>query len=479
MKRLVVFLCALSILGAWACDSGKNRMEEEMKKTAEIKKAQDLAVAEKKKLEGKEDTLAEEKKSVPPVIDAACGANPEKVKELVNSGTAVDTKDDKGKTPLFCATMKGNKELAEFLISKGADAGAKKADGESILFAALKSGNSDIVNMVSEKNDWKALDNFNRNALMAASFSGNVELMKSAIEKGSDINQLDKYNKNALTFALQEKKVDAAKFLLEKGILVDNIDNMKRTPLFYAIETGDVKLVETLISKKVPVIVEDIIKYKEMVADRKTGQENEVEKERKEKKTAYDIDKKNLLMYAAEGGYTEILKLLVKKGAKLEETEAKILRNPLFFVVALPKGDVEKEKRLAEAAAYLIEEGKKEITVERPSPFKKDKENKPLVEKFKIKKIDLEGYDYEGWTPLTLAAMNGHSEVVKVMLEKGAMVNRKEKKMGNTALIYSRTGKFSEIEQMLKDAGAKEGVKFDADEDKIKEEAAKAAEPKK
>ena len=51
------------------------------------------------------------------------------------------------------------------------------------------------------------------------------------------------------------------------------------------------------------------------------------------------------------------------------------------------------------------------------------------------------------------AAKNGHTESLKTLIEAGADVNA-EDKYGNTALSYARGNGYTEIADLLKEAGA-------------------------
>ena len=63
--------------------------------------------------------------------------------------------------------------------------------------------------------------------------------------------------------------------------------------------------------------------------------------------------------------------------------------------------------------------------------------------------------DDKGITPLMLAARDGHTNIVKALLENGADVNSKNNK-GETALARAIENDRTEIIQMLKNAGAEE-----------------------
>ncbi len=523
MRRglLAVLLLAFAFTTVTSCNSGHDERLKKMKEAAEQNKKY-AEEAKKKAEEAKKNAWKKElegiKEALPPLVEAAQKGDLAKVKSLIEGGTLADVKDSRKRSALYIAAQKGHKDVVEFLLSEGANVNSKREDGDTPLMAAARTGNLDIVTLlVDHKADVNAADNFGRTALMAAAQSGNQKLIDYLLANKAELNARDKYGLSALIFAMKYKHMDLAKYLLKKGAEVwkpkvvharkkpitlkiedkvqpgadkiiealekETVKLRQKTELFYAVETGDLPLVKLLVKKGSPVVINEVEKSRETIiyVYGKKEEEREMLFERDVKRTSYDRDQKNLLHYAAEGGYKDILAFLIKKGARLEETDGEHVRGPLFYVVAQPidPKDPGKEKRLAETAAYIIKEGKKtwkkkvRLSKRELENIRKKEQSKPWYEQnpfdteYKIKelpKVDIEEYDYDGWTVLTLAAKYGHYDVIKVLLDAGVMVNRKERAFGRTALMYSRLSKFPEIEKLLKQHCALEGINFDAEE---------------
>lgn len=107
------------------------------------------------------------------------------------------------------------------------------------------------------------------------------------------------------------------------------------------------------------------------------------------------------LIYAAEAGHAEIIKLLLERGANIESRyiTKRNRQTPLSLAA---------EKGFKEAVGVLLERG-----------------------------ANIETLDENGETPLMKAAYKGHAEVVRLLLERGAKLETKDKKMKQTALLWA------------------------------------------
>lgn len=85
------------------------------------------------------------------LVLAAAKGDTKKVKDLLDKGVNVDTRDPDGNaTPLCHAAWFGHADTAQLLIERGADVNAKKSDGASVLTLATMSGHKDIAEMLKK-----------------------------------------------------------------------------------------------------------------------------------------------------------------------------------------------------------------------------------------------------------------------------------------------------------------------------------------
>ncbi len=181
------------------------------------------------------------------------------------------------------------------------------------------------------------------------------------------------------------------------------------------------------------------------------------------------------LMVASVNGDLPLAKLLVKHGADVNqkyqgnvmvgmkgETALTFLLSSWHLVKDTKEENV-KLKRLEQVANFLVDNG---IDLNYKNSFGFNylmiaaKEGMtPLIKKLIEKGMDVNAQSPEGGTALMLASLNGNTDTVKFLLEHGADPNVKVFKgeyKGYTALKFAKEKEYKEIENLLKQYGAKE-----------------------
>lgn len=86
-----------------------------------------------------------------PLLDAAFKGDTPKVQAMINAGTSIEVKDDKGLTPLLAATMYGKAETARALIQMGANVNVANKEGYTPLLYSSQSCDTETVKLLIEK----------------------------------------------------------------------------------------------------------------------------------------------------------------------------------------------------------------------------------------------------------------------------------------------------------------------------------------
>jgi len=202
-----------------------------------------------------------------------------KVKSFLRKGIDINSKDALEYTALHYAVQGGHREMAEFLIAQGADVNAEQEGWRTPLHIAAKTGHTDVAELlianganINAGGDWTPIQE-------AAYYS--KDMVELLITKGADI---DGGEWTALHSAVDNGDKDIAELLIAKGADLNIKDGEGRTPLHIAAWYYP-NFVELLIANGADI-------------------------------NAKNNEGQTPLWYAKNSGYTEIVELLRKHGAK-------------------------------------------------------------------------------------------------------------------------------------------------------------------
>ncbi|MBI4027589.1 MAG: ankyrin repeat domain-containing protein [Verrucomicrobia bacterium] len=276
---------------------------------------------------------------------------------LITKGAAVNAKTEAGVNPLHLAALAESTNMVEFLLSNKAEpdifvaSGLGKADRVAQL---LKS--APHLALVRDTNTWTALH--------WAAESSQTNTAELLLAHGAEVNARTQwlngpsgtYPKEGgdvpLHFATKHEHTNMVAWLLAKGANVNAVGLKNETPLHVAVKNGHLDIVEQLLAKGA-------------------------------KLNLRNDDDCTPLALAVEGGRKKITKLLLSRKADVHETD-------LYGATLLHRtGDKEIMKLL-------------------------------LAMDTEIKKADIHTKNKSGRTPLDLAAVKGDTEIMELLLAKGA-----------------------------------------------------------
>ncbi|XP_016142138.1 transient receptor potential cation channel subfamily A member 1-like [Sinocyclocheilus grahami] len=355
--------------------------------------------------------------------------------------TDANMQGDLGNTPVMLACCTNNCEAIQFLFKHGAKMCIQNKLGHyaihTVAFAGAKEA-MELVLKIGEELGFSTsvhincLDKTKSTPLHLAVRGGNIEVIKLCIIKGARVDQKQCDKSTALHFACTQGALEAVKIMLSSFNKVEDIINIRdganQTPLHRATLFDHVELVEYLISKEAEIDC---------------------------------IDCKGLspMLMASRCGAWKTVAFLLSIGANFRIKD-KVGRNFLHFVVLQPKGlknlpetvlqsnavkemlsgeDVEGCTPLHYACKLGIHDSVKNmlglnIFVGQKSREKKSALHfaaeygrtntcKRLLETLTDSKM-LNDWDEKGLTPLHLASMAGHTQVVELLLRSGALFQR-------------------------------------------------------
>uniref|UniRef100_A0A8C4HHY9 Ankyrin repeat domain 52a n=1 Tax=Dicentrarchus labrax TaxID=13489 RepID=A0A8C4HHY9_DICLA len=172
---------------------------------------------------------------------------------LIQNGGEIDCVDKYGNTPLHVAAKYGHELLISTLMTNGADTARRGIHGMFPLHLAVLYGFSDccrkllssgqlysIVSSMSKEHvlsagfDINTPDNFGRTCLHAAASGGNVECLNLLLSSGTDLNKRDIMGRTPLHYAAANGRYQCTVTLVSAGAEVNEPDQTGCTPLHYS-----------------------------------------------------------------------------------------------------------------------------------------------------------------------------------------------------------------------------------------------------
>lgn len=439
-----------------------------------------------------------------PLMGAIKNESPDIVKFLLLKGADVNQRSE-AKTPLSIAASVGNKEILELLISKGADLNAIVYYGDNAYYTPLdracngghfeivkllfskgaqiytKSSKETLNHAIRFKHDEIAdflitnvydIENEKSELLVDASVNGCLKTALTLIKCGADVNYKISFDTRlfrglvnrhitALLKALENRHKEIAELLISLGANVNDMNRDGNTPLFYATGTDFLDIAKMLIDKGADInasIINEAIKNHNLELIR-------ILIERGADINSYWIERNPPLCAAAEFGSLEIVEYLINKGANVN-IESGNGGFPLH--IALKNGNVDIAKTLIRAGADVNQT--KNGDDHSPLMIASNKGFKEIVELLIEKGANVTYRHKRGvcgelrdnkmstiyWeeTALTEAVLGGNIEIVKLLIEKGSVLNILTS-WERTPLKCARDMGYKEIAKLLISKGAK------------------------
>jgi len=170
-----------------------------------------------------------------PVAEAAMARDREAVKTLLKGGADVNAAQGDGMTALHWAARNGDAELTQMLLFAGANVKATtRLGGYTPLMMAAEQGHATVIaTLVSGGSDVKAANALGTTPLMLAAASGDPQAVMTLVENGAEIEAKEKtFGQTPLMFAASNNRVEAVKALIKAGAdvkatsKVNNVGNL-------------------------------------------------------------------------------------------------------------------------------------------------------------------------------------------------------------------------------------------------------------
>uniref|UniRef100_A0A8C2IH66 Ankyrin repeat and KH domain containing 1 n=1 Tax=Cyprinus carpio TaxID=7962 RepID=A0A8C2IH66_CYPCA len=319
---------------------------------------------------------------------ACAGGHEELVSVLIAREANIEHRDKKGFTPLILAATAGHVGVVEILLDKGGDIEAQsERTKDTPLSLACSGGRQEVVELLLLRGANKEHRNVSDyTPLSLAASGGYVNIIKILLNAGAEINSRtgSKLGISPLMLAAMNGHVPAVKLLLDMGSDINaQIETNRNTALTLACFQGRAEVVSLLL-------------------DRKANVEHRA-------KTGLTP-----LMEAASGGYAEVGRVLLDKGADVNAPPVPSSRDTALTIAA-DKGHYKFCELLISRGAHIDVRNKK------------------------------------GNTPLWLAANGGHFDVVQLLVQAGADVDAADNRKITPLMAAFRKGHVKVVQYLVKE----------------------------
>jgi ankyrin repeat protein len=218
----------------------------------------------------------------PPLLEAAFDDHVDVARLLLDAGADMYATTGGGQTPLAMALQQGSVNVFRLLLERGCEL-SQGDDLAWLLTCAAGAGNLEMVRWLLDRGvPVDITDHSGCSALTRAAHAGHMEVMEELLKRGADPNHRDDDTETVLMWAADHPgNASALRLLLKSGADVNARSNVDGTALSWAVRYGDIEMVRELLN-----------------ADA-------------------DLHPPYILITAAYTGLTDVVALLVERGADL------------------------------------------------------------------------------------------------------------------------------------------------------------------
>ncbi len=335
------------------------------------------------------------------LMTAARVGDPATLKLLIGAGAQVNAAEaTQGQTALMYAARENHAAAVKVLVEGGADVNARSKPLE---WPEFKFNTGGMIYTVQPVGGWSAA--------MFAAREGAIDAVRALADVRADLNLPDPDGTTPLILAIVNARFDTAVALLEKGANPNAADNMGMTPLYAAV---DMHTLSPLMGRPAPALRDsiDAVEMARVLLRRGANPNLQLKRPIIGRHTANTGDASlgegsTALMRAAKSGDAPMIKVLLEGGADPRLTQkdgttavmiATSARGQRVYAGTASVGTPATDQDALDAVTLLLS-----------AP------------------VDVNAANANGQTALHNAAARGADAIVKLLVEKGARLDAKDR----------------------------------------------------
>ncbi|KAJ4250131.1 hypothetical protein NW762_011941 [Fusarium torreyae] len=377
------------------------------------------------------------------------------VELLLDNGAEIDARDVDGKTPLYYAVETEDCGIIQLLIDKGANPSITTTDGETSLHQASQLGNLDVAQLLLENgSDVTAVTAEGCTPLYFASANGYTEIVRLFVERGADCHSVTCNGYTPVVAATASNFVDVVELLLDRGAgFQGNGDINNGMPLLSLAAAKGYHDLSELLIKKGADTNEKAVDCRKLTPLAFASWQGNVDIVQLLLEKGADVNPRAQhrvvpIHYASYAGNLSVVELLLEKGADANATDHSG-RTALFwaadcghvslvdFFITFGHCDVAThDKSYRTSLHYACKHGHQMVV-------------KTLLAQIHGQREIVDGRDYWGSTPLSMAVRRGHVHVVKLLLDTNIVDINSQDNFGRTLVDWAKRQGHSELVDLL------------------------------
>jgi len=185
-----------------------------------------------------------------PLHEAVRSGNIEDVKNLVDQGADLESRDFWGKAPVHLAVQNDQIDVLKYLLDHGASINARGMRGDSPLQEAVENDSMELVSYLIENGaDISQGNEHGDTPLHEAARTGNTAIAEMLVKAGADVNSSGSVGRRPIHNAAAYGHLSTLIFLVENGAGDSLVENNRYSPWRLAIISGHQNIIEYYLDK--------------------------------------------------------------------------------------------------------------------------------------------------------------------------------------------------------------------------------------